>query len=394
VRSATELTLALRKPEPEAPTGPELLPAPEAVPTLLTALASDDPKTRVLARRAADQLFKPNSRDRETFARIIAGIVDVLVQPNPSTRLVAVAMDRLADMGEDAKAIAINSALYQVAMGNMRARLLLESWNADRTRFAKAVIEQTADVPEYYRVRIGDLIQSLSVGPYEAAGVATRLLGDAHEPLSERIATLIDAAADPARIDRYAVLDATITSGTALSANVLKLLNLDATKACNHVAPLLRIQQPTVRLAAVAALKVTGLKGSLIRPALEPLLDDANDAVRLAAAEFLDRKEVIARIQVPSLLRELRSDNIERRMIAARQLDELGVEPKEITAALLRAVDRRDMPAREGLVAALEIAHAQRKTTLEMLAQAAGQEANSTSRVYARAALREVLAAR
>jgi hypothetical protein len=302
-------------------------------------------------------------------------------------------MDRLADMGEDAKAIAINSALYQVAMGNMRARLLLGSWNADRTRFAKAVIEQTADVPEYYRVRIGDLIQSLSVGPYEAAGVATRLLGDAHEPLSEHIATLIDAA-DPARIDRYAMLDATITSGTALSGNVLKLLNLDATKACNHIAPLLRIQQPTVRLAAVAALKMTGLKGTLIKPALEPLLDDPSDAVRLAAAEFLDRKEVIARIQVPSLLRELRSDNIERRMIAARQLDALGVEPKEITAALLRAVDRRDMPAREGLVAALEIAHAQRKTTLEMLAQAAGQEANSTSRVYARAALREVLAAR
>ena len=48
----------------------------------------------------------------------------------------------------------------------------------------------------------------------------------------------------------------------------------------------------------------------------------------------------------------------------------------------------------EGLVAALEFAHVQRKTTLEMLAQTAGQQADSTSRLYARAALREVLAAR
>src|SRR3954468_22536464 len=69
VRSAAELTLALRMPEPEA------TPGPEAVPTLLTALAAEDPKTRDLARKAADKIFKPDSGDRQKSARVIAGIV-------------------------------------------------------------------------------------------------------------------------------------------------------------------------------------------------------------------------------------------------------------------------------------------------------------------------------
>jgi hypothetical protein len=194
IRSATELTLALRNPEPEATPGSETAPGPEAVPTLLTALASEDPKTRDVARKGADQVFKPNPGDRKAFARVIAGIVNVLVQPNPSTRLVAVAMGRLMDMGDGAKAIAVDLALYHVALGHSRANALIESWNADRTPFARAVIEQASNIPEYYRVRFAALIQSLSAGPDEAAGVAARLICDGDEPFRARIATLIDAA--------------------------------------------------------------------------------------------------------------------------------------------------------------------------------------------------------
>jgi hypothetical protein len=99
-------------------------------------------------------------------------------------------------------------------------------------------------------------------------------------------------------------------------------------------------------------------------------------------------------MRIPPLLKEPRNADVTRRMIAARRLDDLGVEPKEITAALLRAVDRRDMPAREGLINALESAHIKRRKTLEMLDQTAAQQDDLTLRAYARAALREIASVR
>jgi hypothetical protein len=51
------------------------------------------------------------------------------------------------------------------------------------------------------------------------------------------------------------------------------------------------------------------------------------------------------------------------------------------------------MPAREGLLAALESAHAKRQKTLEILNATAAQLADPASRAFARAALREIAAA-
>jgi hypothetical protein len=222
-----------------------------------------------------------------------------------------------------------------------------------------------------------------------AAGPVDVLL-DPHAGSAEKF----DAVTAALRIwDRlHALLYSSIAAGQPQSPQVLQALNLDGARVCEQMAQILR-NLKTPRSAALQTVAYTGLHGPEIRPALEPLLGDADGAVRLAAVEPLERKDVIARMRVPAILRDLRSDDIDRRMIAARLLDELGVEPKEITAALHRAVDRRDMPAREGLIAALESAHATRRNTLDVLHQTADQQTDLTPRAYARAALREVAAA-
>jgi hypothetical protein len=236
----------------------------------------------------------------------------------------------------------------------------------------------------------------LGADPAHAQATAVTFLthdgDDDHEDESVRRAIAMLVAADRDRFDRHALLYLCIATGKPQSFNVLQALNLDTTEACKQMAQILR-NVKTSRAAALKTLSFTGLHGPEIRPALEPLLEDPDEALRLAAATLLDRKDVLARMRVPELLRDLRSDVIDRRMIAARRLDDLGVEPKEITGALLRAVDRRDMPAREGLIAALEAAHASHKPTLEVL-QRTADASDPAPRAYARAALREIAAAR
>jgi hypothetical protein len=69
------------------------------------------------------------------------------------------------------------------------------------------------------------------------------------------------------------------------------------------------------------------------------------------------------------------------------QLHEAKVVPAEITAPLMRAVDRRDMAAREGLVLAVERCVATGRPADEVLkAFADDREADA----YARAGLREL----
>jgi hypothetical protein len=380
IRSATELVRAMH------------VDGPDAVPLLLAALADENPLTRALVRQEDEQVFTPNNEDPQLFGHIVIGIVQALVQPQPSVRLTATAMYRLAAMGPTAKDIAVYALLSQVIQGNSRAKPLLESWGADHTPLAKAVIALSAEPTPEERTQLAALLEAMTITPAAARNRAIQLLSADGEPLREKLATLIGAA-DPTRIDRHLVLFGTITLGKPQSAEVIKRLNVDPAIIIPRIAQLLKIEQSPVRQAALNVLKVTGLQGDEIGAALDPLLEDHNDDVRIAAATLLDRKDVLARMRVPAILRDLRSDTIDRRMIAARQLDDLGIEPKEITAALRRAVDRRDMPAREGLIAALEAAHTSHQKTLDIL-QRTADKADAAPRAYARAALREIAAAR
>jgi hypothetical protein len=103
-------------------------------------------------------------------------------------------------------------------------------------------------------------------------------------------------------------------------------------------------------------------------------------------------------MRLSALLKDLRGNSPTLRLTAARQLDELGIEPKALTAALVRAIERRDMPVREGLLLALERAHASGHDALEMLklladTDDAADNAAGPTRAYARAALREIASA-
>jgi hypothetical protein len=125
------------------------------------------------------------------------------------------------------------------------------------------------------------------------------------------------------------------------------------------------------------------------------MLTNPDDAVRYAAAELLGRADVMKQMRLSALLKDLRGNSPTLRLTAARQLDELSVEPKALTAALVRAIERRDMPVREGILLALERAYASGHDALETLKLLADtDDADGPTRAYARAALREVASAR
>jgi hypothetical protein len=360
---------------------------PSSVPLVLVGMADDDAETRVVMQKHADELFRPENHN---FV-VIEGLVRTVTQPNPSPRLGAVADRCLETMGPRARSIAIDLTLARLIRGYPEAIFTLVSWSANRSPLAEAVMALGA-IPARQRAQLAQLLTALAVSPDDARNEAVRLLCVEDQSLRERAAGLI--AADVTRFDRYAVLQATIREGITQSRPVLARLDLDPKIVNPQIAQLLETRDVRVRVAACAVLKVTGVTGDGVRPALETLLTDTDDSVCFTAAELLGRDDIMVRMQVPPLLKELRNDQLIRRMVAARRLDELGVEPREITAALRRAVDSRDMLAREGLVAALESAYAKRKTTLEMLDQAAAQQSDAASGAYARAALREIAAAR
>jgi hypothetical protein len=130
------------------------------------------------------------------------------------------------------------------------------------------------------------------------------------------------------------------------------------------------------------------------RAAATDLLTDASGEVRLAAAALLGDERSLALAALPQWLAELRGADPERRALAARRLDGAAVAAPELTGALVRAVDRRDMAARQGLIAAVEQSVASGRPFREVLdATAAARDGDPAARAYARAALRELAAA-
>jgi len=181
-----------------------------------------------------------------------------------------------------------------------------------------------------------------------------------------------------------------IKAGRPLSADVLKAFNPDPESFSHRLIEPLG-GQPSIARAAIRALLVTGIKGDGIRAALTPLLRSLDGEIRHGAGELLNTPEAIARARVPDLISDIRSNTLATRQRAARQLDELGIEPKEITSALVRAVESGNFAAREGLIAALDAANSSGKNPLDLLNQLAkADDADAKPRAYARAALREI----
>jgi hypothetical protein len=68
----------------------------------------------------------------------------------------------------------------------------------------------------------------------------------------------------------------------------------------------------------------------------------------------------------------------------------VNLEPKEVTAALVRATESGNYAARQGLIAALDLANTENQNPLELLKKTAADQTSSAARAFARAALREI----
>jgi hypothetical protein len=202
------------------------------------------------------------------------------------------------------------------------------------------------------------------------------------------------AIADPVRIGAKRTLEWALFYGHSLDANAIKSLQLEPLDACNEIAAILNAPKVTTstRLAALGTLKPMGLHGDAIALAVNRLSEDADDSIRYAAGEVLKRQDIMDHARIPGLLRDLRAASPTLRLTAANQLDSLAIEPAPITKALVRATTSGDMPAREGLLRAIERARAEKKDSLDMLKQLAAvpERSDPTTRAYARAALRAI----
>ena len=362
-------------------------PRPQAAGLLIRASAWGDKQTRELVQHLADGAFTPHAKTLDALTEYVR---DVALPAGATDAKVEQTARRIADpdLGPEAKTLAIDLACYYVALGNSGPHALLERLQADKLPIAKAAAAVATSLTPMQRPRVALLFhpryRSAKSGVLSALGTLTD-----DDPAVRRAAAGV-IALDKDRFDRHAIILAHVAAGKIFDDDVLRALAPDPKTLCPQIVQYLKNQPTPVRLAACRALQVTGLAGPDIRPALQPLLNDPDDNLRYAAAAVLDRKDILARAAIPDLLAGLRDDSPTRRTLAARQLDELAVEPKQLTAALIRAVDTRNMPARQGIILALDRAYASRQNTLDVLKTLAANDPDPTTRLYARAALREL----
>ena len=353
----------------------------ESVPLVLVCLTDKDSAVVTLAAGVADRLFPVDVDEPEVLNEAVRAVARFKDVPKLST----VAGNRLARMGPKAQAAAIDIAVAQLARVESSLSPLLAATPGDRNM----VLQSLPPVVRAPFVTELDTLRSLfAINANDAQLYAIHLLNSDDPRLGVMAAEVIGTA--PAQIDRIAILLGTIARGKIQSARVLNALRVDPKAACPHIASFLKSKEQEVLLAALHALKTIGVEGDKINPALAGLLHHPNDEILYAAAQLLGRQDILARAVIPSLIHDLRSHSPDRRIVAARQLDELKVEPDVITKALIRAVDRGDMPVRQGLIAAIDSAYTARKETVDMLKQAADQSSAGGSRAFARAALREI----
>jgi hypothetical protein len=358
-------------------------PRNQATGLLIRALAWGDKDTRDLAQQLADGAFAPDVKMLEA----VNEYVRALSLPRTDDAIVAQVVKRIVDLGPEAKSVAIDLACFHIALGDAGPRALLERLGVDETPAAKAAA-QVGKLAPGQRPRVAILFHPRYRKAKFSVFLALGALTDDDRVVRQTAADVI--AIDKEHFDRNAIVLSHIAAGKVLDEETFHVLAPDPAVLCREMPQYLKDQPMPVRLAACRALQASGLARPEIRPNLEPLLDDPEDDVRYAAAALLDRKDILARAGIPALLADLRDESPTRRTLAARQLDELAVEPKQLTAALIRAVDQRNMPVRQGLILALDRAYASRQNTLEVLKTLAASDADPTTRLYARAALREI----
>jgi hypothetical protein len=362
----------------------------ELIPLLLISAADQDLSVREVARIMAVRFF--NTRAPGYMA--ILETVHFLERLNLPARSIAAA-ERMLDLsGPVARSEAAAWALADLPAEPERAGRVLKALHEDDSPLAKLARQLSND---RFRYRF-DLVTLFTALPFGRDLLTERLLPlmNSDDPGLRRLAgTFISA--NRARYHPLRFVEQSIANGYPVGPDTLEAMELDLTSVCDTLAAIFKSPDtiPIAHVAAAQTVRSIGLHGDAIRGLANSLLEDEDEDVRYIAGELFNRPDIMNRARVPALLKDLRNDSPTRRMTAANQLESLGVEPKEITTALIRAVKQGDMAAREGLLRAIDRAYAARANSLDTLRKLATEpdQHDPTTRAYARAALRAVSAA-
>jgi hypothetical protein len=144
------------------------------------------------------------------------------------------------------------------------------------------------------------------------------------------------------------------------------------------------------RTAAMAVIRVVPWYAPGSMAVISQLWRERDARVRADVANALGTPEARAMATMADVLADLRAPDPMTRSAAARRLESLDVAPPELTEALIRAVDARDLASREGLLIGIERAYFESADAITILRTLAASEGDPARRAYARAALREV----
>lgn len=368
----------------------ELGPGDTTVPVLIRAIRSDDTVFRSTARRLC-----PSDNELSKHPGIALALSNALVDEDADVS--AGAAELLPkDPDDSVKAIISSSIAGAAARNNFKALDLLKTYRIGQITFAKTIAELMTDL----------MVIDLDRHRLLKAAQLTRLneVLDDVEPLRNNIVTMLVIDDQPIAVTAARLLTApksrelaldeivnTIRKGKTVDAEVIKAFAPDPVLLGRKLLPALQSSVLEVRAAAVMALAGTGIKEDAVRDLVKPMLRSANRDIRLAAGQAINTDEAIGRARVPDLIADARSNSLSTRSLAVRQLDELGIEPRPLTAALIAATQSGDFAARQGLLDALESANASSADWLNVLTQTAtDKNADATARAYARAALHAV----
>jgi hypothetical protein len=358
----------------------------ELIPLLLIYAADHDLSVREGATVMAAHFFNTRAPGWPALLEI----VQFLQRPNLPAKSIAAA-ERMLDLsGPVARSEAVAWAFADFAAEQAKAERVLKALHEDDSALAR-LARQLSDDRFPYKLELSTLFTALPFGRDFVTERALAFMTSIDPGLRRLVGSFISA--NRSRYHPMRFVEQCIAAGHPIAPGTIEAMELDGTSVCDTLASILKSPDtiPIARVAAAQTVKSTGLHGDAIRALANTLLDDQVEEVRYIAGELFNRPDIMDRARVPMLVRELRNESPLRRTIAANQLDSLGVEPKEITSALIRAVQHGDMPAREGLLRAIDRAYTSRANSLDMLRKlAAPEQSDPTTRAYARAALRAV----
>jgi hypothetical protein len=361
------------------------------IPLLIRAAsaAGADADTRAAAERVIERQFTATA---SSAPRVVRALVVPMLRNDASAN--AVSRRILARLGPAARPLAAGQAVALIAWGygNPATELLKEFGGDPDAPLARLAlrIRDVRPTPRSSLVRLFDAIADRNLGAAQAADALALDPSDRGSAERVKLAAQILAAADPALDAPAAALDSIIAQGVTPAPFVIGALDLSPTTVRRTALPHLAAPRTDVRAAALAVLRSTDPADPATRRALTVHLKNRFEDVRLAAAEMLGDPRSMNLARLPGWLADLRADSGDRRALAARQLETSGLLPPDLSAALVRAVDRRDLAAREGLLLAVERVTAKPGPARDALQSLAAAEADPATRAYARAALREL----